>query len=577
MSEEFLENLPDMSPQAEKELSKIERRDARGLAYTNPNAFHRVGDERTDYTKDNFEDVLAEVATWFVKKDNRFHDVTNLQTKYSPHDIKQVVVQRVRETFPNFKLGQQGWKDFFKVLLDPPVNVLDPELTIPVWTGRRTSIPTSPHKVFFEGGMAVVNIWEEPRYRSGNGGLSTAAFDNFLSYVMPRETERETFLDWLAWCLQHEKSKPEWAVLLYSDKQGTGKSTLTKLMRELFGRENTGTTNGVSKLLGRFNKEILENKLIIVEEVEVKRGSPQANSLKSLITEDSTMVEAKGLPAYVEKLYSAFIMTTNHLPLWLEESDRRFFILNFDHDGYSNGGSDYEHFTKNIIGPLHELTQSDNGIKSIYDELMLRKVPESFGKTLDVRKQQTTIMTELQELTPDVALQVIEQELDNRGIVFVPVRNAASLINKFARREINSQNHLFTSLGWKKQKFSWNGGTQIYCWYKLVDENKPPKRGLIYTGRPMLTAGRKLELGWTTMEEQCDALDDLLSMQLRVEGGVLRRIENMMKQSHLVENIVNKLVEGGDVKRIGDIESGTKLAEEIATKLVKEIFTKLDE
>lgn len=525
MAEVFDDDLPDMSPQDEKHLAKIERRYARGLGYTDPEAFHRIGDERTEYTKDNFEEVLAEVATWFVKKDNRFHDVTNLQTKYSPHDIKQVVVQRVRETFPKFKLGQQGWKDFFKVLLDPPVNVLDPELTFPVWTGRRNSIPTNPYKVYFERGMAVVNIWEEPSYRKVQGGLSTEAFDDFLAYVMPREAERETFLDWLAWCLKYEGDKPEWAVMLYSDKQGTGKSTLTKLMKELFGRENTGTTNGVSKLLGRFNKEVLENKLIIVEEVEVKRGSPQANSLKSLITEDSTMVEAKGLPAYVERLYCAFIMTTNHLPLWLEESDRRFFILNFDHQGFSNGGSEYEQFTKHIIGPLHRLTSTDKGIKSIYDKLIKREVPVGFGKTLDVRKQQTTIMKELHELTPDVALQVIEQELDNRGIVFVPVRDAARLINKIAPREINAQNHLFTALGWKKKKFAWDRGGQVWCWYKLVDARNPPIAGKICSGKKY-HGDKQLGMFWTTMRQQCEALENFIGEDLIIEGDEPKRFDD---------------------------------------------------
>jgi len=119
-----------------------------------------------------------------------------------------------------------------------------------------------------------------------------------------------------------------------------------------------------------------------------------------------------------------------------------------------------------------------------------------FGKALDVRKQQTTIMEELQELSPDVALQVIEEELDRRGIVFVPVRDAARLINKFAPREINAQNHLFRSLGWKKKKFAWSGGRQVYCWYRLVDESKPPAQGLIYTGKGEKTGISRIEAPW---------------------------------------------------------------------------------
>jgi hypothetical protein len=46
------------------------------------------------------------------------------------------------------------------------------------------------------------------------------------------------------------------------------------MCKALFGVANTGRTNGVSKLVSRFNKEVLENKLVIVEEVEVKKDRP---------------------------------------------------------------------------------------------------------------------------------------------------------------------------------------------------------------------------------------------------------------------------------------------------------------
>ncbi len=52
--------------------------------------------------------------------------------------------------------------------------------------------------------------------------------------------------------------------------------------------------------MARFNKEVLQHKLVIVEEIEVRKGSKEANQVKSLITEDSTTVEAKGLPSSVE-------------------------------------------------------------------------------------------------------------------------------------------------------------------------------------------------------------------------------------------------------------------------------------
>lgn len=512
---------PPIPREAEVELQKHDRRSAQNLDYypfrDGLGVFHKDGPEK-DYTRADADEVLRIVSSWYVKKNNAYHDVDNLQVRYQPHDIKQVIVQRIIETFPKWELSDQGWRDFFKLLLDPPVNSMNPERSIPVWSGKRHFIPRNDQRVVFEKGTASVNTWESPKYRLAKGTKSPA-FDRFLEYVMPREEERTVFLDWLAWVLQYEDEKPAWAILLYSEKQGTGKSTLADVMKALFGKQNTGRVNGVGKLVGRFNKEVLENKLVIVEEVEVKRGSPQANSLKSLVTEDSTMVEAKHLPAYVEDIYCAFLMTTNHLPLWLEESDRRFFILEFDHQGYANGGPDYSKFTR-LVEDLKNDLKSDAGIKGIYDQLMAREVAPDFGLKLDIRKHRTKFMSKLADLSPDVAKQILEEQLERAGIFFVPLSLAGRLINQISPREVNAQTHLFTELGWSKGKFAWGGGPQQRAWYRIIDPERLPTRGRVYVGT---VTDPKCNVGWVHMANQVERVRGLLGFEeVEREDGVLR-------------------------------------------------------
>lgn len=308
--------------------------------------------------------------------------------------------------------------------------------------------------------------------------------------------------------------------MLYSEKQGTGKSTLAEVLIELFGRLNTGRVNGVNKLIGRFNKEVLENKLVIVEEVEVKRGSPQANAIKSLVTEDSIMVEAKLMPVYVQQIHCAFLMTTNHLPLWLEESDRRFFILNFDHHGYANGGKDYNRFTK-LVGALKLQIKNPEGVKGIYDQLMRRDVPQDFGLKVDITKHRTDIMERLQDLAPDAAKQVLEETLKDKNIVFVPMKLAHQLINKITPREINAQTHIFSELGWRKGKFAWDGGPQNRAWYLVLDEDKLPNRGKVYT-RNMTSP--KCDFGWSTMASQVDAVRTILRLEEKNKSEEFLRV-----------------------------------------------------
>lgn len=513
------EDFP-LTGEAERAIAHHDRRVAQNLSYYpfpgGLEPFHATG-PYSEFTKADFDEVMRIVSSWYVKKNNAYHDVDNLQVKYQPHDIKQVIIQRMIEIFPKWELSDQGWRDFFKILLDPPVNLMNPERSIPVWSGKRHFLPQNDQKVIFEKGTASVNTWNRPAYRSVIGKQSPA-FMNFLEYVVPRENERNIFLDWMAWVLKYEDQKPAWSVLLYSEKQGTGKSTIADVLKALFGKSNTGRVNGVGKLVGRFNKEVLENKLVIVEEVEVKRGSSQANSLKSLVTEDSTMVEAKHLPVYVEDIFCAFLMTTNHLPLWLEESDRRFFILEFDHEGYANGGADYARFTK-LVGELKDQLKTPGGIKGIYDLLMARDVAADFGLKLDIQRHRTEFMRRLGDLSQDVAKQILQEVLESREIVFVPVELAHKMINKITPREVNAQTHLFTELGWKKGKFAWGGGPQQRAWYRLIDEQRPPSRGKIFLG---LKTDKGCEVGWVHMASQIERVRGFLQYEERtVEDGVI--------------------------------------------------------
>ena len=429
------------------------------------------------------------VSGWFVKKDNKFHDVNNLQTTYQAQDLKQVIVSRINVLFPKLKLDNKDLKDFFLVLLDPPIANANPERNIPVWSGHTVSLPANTQKISFRDGVATVNLWEYPTYRRTVGVRGTA-FDAFLAYVIPDEAERTVFLNWLAWSLKHKEQKPRWAVMLYSQKQGTGKTVLTELVKDLFGVANTSRINGVRQLVARFNKEVLQHKLIVVEEIEVKKGSKEANQVKSLITEDSTTVEAKGLPSSVENINCAFLLTTNNLPTWLEQADRRFFILNFDHEGYNNGGKDYEKFV-GLVKDLKEQVSTPAGIKGIYDDLMARDLTEHNPMSLDVVKHSTSLMRELQVLTLDVVKEQLREILLANNIVFFTSNQAQQLMELFAKREANSQTHLFTELGYKKARFAWGGDkSQKACWYL---PSASPERGEVLVGGIRAPIGQQIK------------------------------------------------------------------------------------
>jgi phage/plasmid-associated DNA primase len=66
-----------------------------------------------------------------------------------------------------------------------------------------------------------------------------------LEFAIPEQAQRDMLLDWVAWNLQNEGNKPTWAIMLYSETKGTGKSTIAKVLTALFGEANTALCNGI--------------------------------------------------------------------------------------------------------------------------------------------------------------------------------------------------------------------------------------------------------------------------------------------------------------------------------------------
>ena len=94
--------------EAEEYLATIKRRVEQGL-YHHPfqdgvwSNLVRLNADGTPYNP-SMKEMLRLVSGWFVKKDNKFHDVNNLQTTYQAQDLKQVIVSRIKVLFPRIKL-----------------------------------------------------------------------------------------------------------------------------------------------------------------------------------------------------------------------------------------------------------------------------------------------------------------------------------------------------------------------------------------------------------------------------------------------------------------------------------------
>lgn len=311
--------------------------------------------------------------------------------------------------------------------------------------------------IWKENGTVSLNTWKSPSYRQlGINEASYEPFDTFFNWVFPREAERTRILDWLAYSLQHEDRKPAWALLLYSKEKGTGKSTFCDLARTLFGSENTATQNNVDKLTSRFNNYALTNRLVISEELSLRPDSTQSNALKTYITDKVIATERKGREAEQVPLVSCFLFTTNHIPTFLEQGERRYYIVNTGHAGYASGPQAAEFST--LVGQVVEALGDPNQIARLYNALMARKLNDNFdGQTLNTDLYGTELMKRIHGAAEHTTLEQLKEYLDARKYLIVTQTEAADFVTSTFRVSANSTRHLMMELGWTHCNVKWGG------------------------------------------------------------------------------------------------------------------------
>jgi hypothetical protein len=331
------------------------------------------------------------------------------------------------------------------------------EETILPWNGRLVCRPGDCGRIIVERGVATINVWKEPGYR--RLGVVEADFGTageFLDWFFTREPEKEMFINWLAWSLQNEADKPNWAPFFYSGKMGTGKSAMGRLLIRLFGEANAITQNNVDKLTGRFNMTLLRSKLVVCEEVNLRPGSGDANTLKTYITEKFTAGEAKGKETERIDQSVCMVLTSNHMPFWIEPEDRRYFIVNVDHEGYARGPKAGDFAA--LVGRLEDWAEDPANMARLYNALMSRALPEWFSaKTLNVDTHGTEIMRQVFGNGRATILDQLKEYLDGRKQHAIPEAEVVALITGTLKANINTTKHLMSDLGWTKREIKWGG------------------------------------------------------------------------------------------------------------------------
>jgi hypothetical protein len=402
------------------------------------------------------DQLIRLLASRYLRQENRFYHIDHPNQPLSRRDVEQTFMRTVGQELPEIVLTPETLKTVFKVGIQ--LQHTSQEHTVPVWSGQLRSYPGQEGRLIWNAnGTATINTWRMPAYRQrGVNQASYGRFGPLLKTLFPNPAERKRVLDWVAWTLQNENDRPAWSLLLYSKAKGTGKSTFCDVLKALHGIANSTTQNNVDSLVTRFNTQVLVSRLVVCEELSLKSESRQSNALKTYITDADTLTERKGREAERTPLISCFVFTTNHLPTWLESGERRYYIVQTDHDGHASGPRAAA-FAEVVAGVYEALANPDE-VAALYNALMQRRVSESFNpKSLNTERDGTAVMRQLLGTSGETMLEQLAEYLDSSGHGVIPQSEVQDHITKELRQNGNRTRHMMQELGWSYAKLKWGG------------------------------------------------------------------------------------------------------------------------
>lgn len=205
------------------------------------------------------------------------------------------------------------------------------------WWRRHVDRPPTRKAVFKTGASPIAlneyNFWRGYGVNPGNGTDKIRRFMKHLWVIICRRN-RKSFrylLKWMAWVIQNPDKQAETVVILRSETGGTGKTSVSRAMRKLFGSHALVISNP-DHLFGSHSGEGLEHTCFVALEEALFAGNrAQSDKCKDLVTGDTLLVNPKFRRAYSIPNRLSAMFTTNHD--WAVDTGkdgRRWFVLDVD-------------------------------------------------------------------------------------------------------------------------------------------------------------------------------------------------------------------------------------------------------
>ena len=201
-------------------------------------------------------------------------------------------------------------------------------LIVKAYKGRSTRICYRPDQdgllVTFRGSSAInLHVPSSIKASKGDAGL----WEEFLDYMFVNDAERKQVLRWLATIIARPDIRIGYGLLLVSEKQGIGKTTLgAHILAPLVGLQNVGFPGENDIANSAFNDWMANKRLVVVNEIYSGQSWKAYHSLKPVITDRDVTVNQKYMRQYTIENWCHVLASSNSMrALKMENDDRRWF------------------------------------------------------------------------------------------------------------------------------------------------------------------------------------------------------------------------------------------------------------
>ena len=151
-------------------------------------------------------------------------------------------------------------------------------------------------------------------------------FLDFMDYLFVNEAEKNDALRWCATLIARPDIRMSYGLLLISERQGIGKTTLgASILGPLVGVQNVSYP-GESDITSSFNDWIANKRLAIVSEIYSGSSWKAYHALKAVITDKDISVNRKYMRQYEIENWCHVLASSNSMrALKMENDDRRWF------------------------------------------------------------------------------------------------------------------------------------------------------------------------------------------------------------------------------------------------------------